>query len=223
MHSSFRFGSELQSSFVARRRPCPRFSTSPTSPTGLPAPAAPARTLPRGRANLHRGAERELDMTSVMPAVPRVQRDRLVERHAARAPGARRPCANSVRRQRRAGTRPSGGAATRAARATSRPGPLFASGSSAHCASSYALIAGVVLGDRELHPDVRVHVAVGHVVHDLAHGPAVGTIRRVELALRPPVRRARGSCAGACSMVSMCARRASASSGAVNRSKRPTG
>ena len=39
----------------------------------------------------------------------------------------------------------------------------------------------VVFGQRQLEADVGVHVAVGHVVHDLTHGPSAGPIRRIEL------------------------------------------
>lgn len=38
-----------------------------------------------------------------------------------------------------------------------------------------------VFGQRPLESDVRVRVTVGDMVHDLPNGPAVGTIRRVEL------------------------------------------
>ena len=40
---------------------------------------------------------------------------------------------------------------------------------------------GPVLGERELEADVGVGVAVGEVMHDLAHGPAAVAIGRVEL------------------------------------------
>jgi len=38
-----------------------------------------------------------------------------------------------------------------------------------------------IFRERQFEPNERVHVAVGYVMHDLSDGPAVGTIRRVEL------------------------------------------
>jgi hypothetical protein len=38
-----------------------------------------------------------------------------------------------------------------------------------------------VLGQRELEADVRVEVTVGHVVHDLPHGPTAGAVWRLDL------------------------------------------
>ena len=40
---------------------------------------------------------------------------------------------------------------------------------------------GPILGERELEADVGIGVAVGEVMHDLAHGPAAVAIGRVEL------------------------------------------
>ena len=48
-----------------------------------------------------------------------------------------------------------------------------------------------VFGERQLEPAVGVHVAVGHVVNDLSHGPAARPVRRVEFGRR----QARDDCA----------------------------
>ena len=43
---------------------------------------------------------------------------------------------------------------------------------------------GPILSERELEAEIGVGVAVGEVMHDLAHGPAAVAIGRVELGLR---------------------------------------
>src|ERR1700722_12059704 len=41
-----------------------------------------------------------------------------------------------------------------------------------------------LFGERQLEPRVGVQMAVGYVMHDLAHSPSAGTVGRVELVLR---------------------------------------
>src|ERR1700757_2118957 len=45
---------------------------------------------------------------------------------------------------------------------------------------------GLSLGQREPQPDIGVHVAVGHVVNHLAHGPAALAVRSLELRVGEP-------------------------------------
>ena len=40
---------------------------------------------------------------------------------------------------------------------------------------------GLVFRQRQLKPDERVHVAVGHMMHHLARGPAARAVRRIQL------------------------------------------
>ena len=53
------------------------------------------------------------------------------------------------------------------------------------CSAQSLLVVGlrrrIVFGHAQPHPDARVHVAVGDVMHDLPHRPAAVAIRRVEL------------------------------------------
>ena len=118
----------------------------------------------------------------------------LVERERrARAPGAR-TCGRN-----RASLMPAYTATQRACRPSSRSSETSigsrASASIAQAFSSYGLIVGCVFGERQLHADEAVHVAVGHVVHHLAHGPSAGAIGRVELASSRPATAARSSAA----------------------------
>ncbi len=56
-------------------------------------------------------------------------------------------------------------------------------GESSPCGFVVGLDGGPIFSERELEADVRVRVAVGDVVHQLAHGPAAVAIRRVELSI----------------------------------------
>src|SRR5215831_20615058 len=57
-------------------------------------------------------------------------------------------------------------------------GALFASDNSAQRSSLYGRM---VFGESQLKPYVGIHVAVGHMVHDLANGPSSIAVRSIQL------------------------------------------
>ncbi len=76
--------------------------------------------------------------------------------------------------------RPSACAARRSMPATPSSGAC-AVGELRPCSFVVGLDGGPILSERELEADIGVRVAVGDVMHDLAHGPAAVAIGRVEL------------------------------------------
>ena len=74
-----------------------------------------------------------------------------------------------------------------------------------------------VFGQRQLHPDEAVHVAVGDVVHDLPDGPAARAVRRVELCTRSDPATASAQMRAGSAAMSSIAAGATSADGAVGR------